>query len=340
MVIGTGIYIDAPTVTPARGGLLAVASVVDTTDPHAANGVTYLSENCGVNSAVQGDNCAMGTVTISQAANTLTVTLANVPVGVYTFALEGETNVVDATSPYSATFDITGAVSPLTLTITSTAGLTFTTDVTVPVATPLVLAAANKTAGEITVVQGDPFTVYRMVECSDLTDDDSTWARRAFGLGEAYGVEEGFYRTVLAQPDTVVVSSTGVPLLDAIALGERYAGSVYGGIPTFHMDRGMAALGLAADALENSLDWTITTRQGSYVANASGYTSNVGPDGTTAAAGTDWLYITGYVTIVRLPLSVNRVLDVDNNNQVVLAERAYVPLVDCFKAAILVDLEP
>lgn len=341
MVIGTGIYIAAPTVTPRRGGLLAVANVIDTTDPHAANGATYLSENCGVNSVVQGDNCLMGSVTISQTANTLSITLANVPVGVYTFAVTGETSVVDSTAPYSATFDITGAVAPITVTVTSTAGLTYTRVLTVlPVAAPIVEAAADKTPGQITVVQGDPFTTYRMVECQDLTDDDTGWVRNAFNLGEAQGVEEGFYRTVLAQPDTTIVSGTGITLNNAIALAERYAASVYGGVPIFHMDRGMTALALGAQMLENSLDWTITSRQGSLVANGGGYDTNIGPDGTAAPAGMDWMYVTGMVTIVRGPLNTYRDLDWENNNQVVLGERTYTPLVDCFKAAILVDLEP
>lgn len=339
MVIGTGVYIEAPAVTPARGGLMAVATVVDSTDPHASNGVTYLSENCGVNSVVQGDNCAMGTATISQEANTLTITLANVPTGVYTFGVTGETNVVDSTAPYSATFDITGAVAPLTVTITSTAGLDFEYIIdALPVEAAVTLSAANKVPGQITVVEGDPFNVYRMVECSDMTDDDTVWARNAFALGEAHGVEEGFMRTVLGQSDTVIVDGTGLPLLDAIALAEKYAGTVYGGIPTFHVDRGVAALALAAQAFENSLDWTITTRQGSYVANGAGYSANIGPTGVAPAATEAWLYITGQVYITRLPLQVNRVLDVEQNNQVVLAERAYVATADCFKAAILIDL--
>jgi hypothetical protein len=341
MVIGTGVYIESPTVPLARGGLLAVASVVDLTDPHAANGITYLSENCGVNSVVQGDNCAMGSVTISQTANTLTVTLANVPTGVYTFGVTGETSVVDSTSPYSASFDITGAVAPITVTVTSTAGLTFSYIISaLPLVAPVTLTAQEKTPGQIDVIQGDPFLAYRMVECLDLTDDDTGWARTAFGMGEAYAVEEGFWRTVLAQPDTTIVSGTGIPLLDGIALAERYAASVYGGIPTLHMDRGMATFGLASMALENSLDWTITTRQGSLVANGGGYDLNTGPTGLPAAAGTDWLYVTGYVTIGRTPLTVNRVLDHAQNSQQVLAERTYIPLVDCFKAAILIDLEP
>ena len=54
------------------------------------------------------------------------------------------------------------------------------------------------------------------------------------------------------------------------------------------------------------------------------------------------MYVTGYVTIVRAPMTVNRVLGVEQeqNNQMVLAERTYVALVDCFKAAVLIDLEP
>lgn len=340
MAIGTGVYIEAPSITPARGGLAAVANVVDTQDPHAASGVTYLSENCGVNSIVQGEDCAMGSVTISQAANALTVTLANVPVGVYTFNLTGEVAVVDSTAPYTATFDITAAVAPLTLTITSTAGLAFSYVIAaLPVAAPIVLAAANKTPGQITVVQGSPFYVYRMVECQDLTDDDTGWARNAFTLGEAHGMEEGLLRTVLARPDTTILGGGALSLTAAIALAEDYAGTVYGGTPIFHVSRSTAVYGLgAAEVFDNSLDWTITTKQGSLVANGAGYSANIGPTGVPAAAGTAWLYITGMVTMVRGPLSVFRDLDWEENNQTVLAERAYIPLVDCFKAAILIDL--
>lgn len=341
MVIGTGIYVEAPRITPARGGLLAVASVIDSSDPHVANGVTYLSENCGVNSVVQGDNCLMGSVTISQEGDTLSIVLANVPVGVYTFSVTGETNVVDSTAPYSATFDITGATPPLTVTITSTAGLEFTYEIdALPLAETVVLAAADKTPGQITVVEADVFNVYRMVECLDLTDDDTGWARNAFALGEAYGVEEGFMRTVLAQPDTVIVDGTGLSLIDAIALAEEYAGTVYGGIPTIHVPRGIATRALSEQIFENSLDWTITTRQGAWVANGSGYSPNLGPTGAPPAAGTYWLYVTGYVEIHRGALNVIRDLDWENNNQVVLAERPYAVTVDCFKAAILIDLTP
>lgn len=340
MAIGTGVYIEAPSVTPARGGLAAVANIVDSPDPHAASGATYLSENCGVNSVVQGDDCAMGSVTISQDANTLTVSLANVPVGVYTFNVTGEAPVVDSAAPYSATFDITGALAPLTVTVTSTAGLSFSYVIeALPVAAPVVVTAAEKTPGQIDVVTGSPFHVYRMVECLDLVDDDTEWARTAFGLGEAHGMEEGFLRTVLARPETVALGGGALSITAAVALAEEYAGSVYGGTPIFHVSRGTAVYGLgSADVFDNSLDWTITTKQGSLVANGSGYSANIGPTGEPAAAGTAWLYVTGMVSIVRGPLNPHRVLDWEQNNQIVLAERTYVPLVDCFKAAILIDL--
>lgn len=339
MVIGTGIYVEAPRITPARGGLMAVASVIDSADPHVANGVTYLSENCGVNSVVQGDNCLMGSVTISQEGVNLTITLANVPVGVYTFSVTGETDVVDSTAPYSATFDITGAVAPITVTVTSTAGLTYTRVLdALPVAAPIVEAAANKVPGQITVVEGEIFNVYRMVECLDLVDDDTGWARNAFALGEAHGIEEGFMRTVLARTDTTVVDGTGLSLIDAIALAEEYAGNVYGGIATIHVTRGVTTRALSEQIFENSLDWTITTRQGNWVANGSGYSANLGPTGVEPGANESWLYVTGYVEIHRGPLNVIRDLDWENNNQLVLAERPYAVTVDCFKAAILIDL--
>jgi hypothetical protein len=260
-------------------------------------------------------------------------------VGVYTFALTGETDIVDSTAPYSAAFNITGAVAPLTLTVTSTAGLSFTYEIeALPVAAAITLTAAEKTPGQIDVVQGDPFIVYRMVECLDMTDDDTEWARKAFGLGEAHGVEEGFMRTVLATSASTVVDGTGLALVDAIALAEEYAGNVYGGVPTLHMTRGVATRALSEQILENSLDWTITTKQGAWVANGSGYSANLGPTGVEPGVGESWLYVTGYVTVGRTPLVVNRVLDHAQNNQQVLAERTYIPLVDCFQAAILIDL--
>ena len=90
------------------------------------------------------------------------------------------------------------------------------------------------------------------------------------------------------------------------------------------------------------MDWTITTRQGSLVANGGGYEDNIGPDGTEAEAGTAWLYVTGMVTVVRAPVVTNRVLGVGEglNVQIALAERMVAVTAECINAAILIALDP
>lgn len=57
MPLGNPVYIEAPSVAPARGGLYAVANVIDG-DPHiGASGAQYLSENCGVASSLDDPAC-------------------------------------------------------------------------------------------------------------------------------------------------------------------------------------------------------------------------------------------------------------------------------------------
>lgn len=57
MVIGTPVYIEAPSVTPAPGGLYAVANVI-TGDRHiGASGIQYLAETCGVASTLDDPAC-------------------------------------------------------------------------------------------------------------------------------------------------------------------------------------------------------------------------------------------------------------------------------------------
>lgn len=58
MPLANPVYIEAPAVAPARGGLYAVARVLDNADPHiGASGATYLSENCGVASGLEDPAC-------------------------------------------------------------------------------------------------------------------------------------------------------------------------------------------------------------------------------------------------------------------------------------------
>jgi hypothetical protein len=344
MVLGTGVYIDAPAVTPLPGGLLAVANVRDESDPHATLGITYLSEACGVADVMPGDACGMLGVTITATdADSATFVFNGTPGGSYTITLDDGDASARVFGP-NPSYTLDGLTEGAhTITLTAASGATWTSaEFTWPltVGLPNVITLGEKTADGIDVVQGQPFSIYKMTECQDLTGDDTGWVTRSLALGEAHAVESGFMQAVLAQPTTVMPNgTTPVSLINGIAILEGYAADVYGGVPTLHVPRSVATRAIAKDALTVGLDFTVMTPQGALVANGGGYSLNLGPTGEPAPAGQAWLYATGLVTLVRGSVQAHRVLDETNNNQVALAERTYVPAVDCFVAAVLVTLE-
>lgn len=343
MVLGTGVYIDAPPVAPLPGGLLAVATVIDSGDPHALNGTTYLSEACGVADIVPGDACGMLTATVTATdADSATVALTGAPGGSYTVTLDAGTPSARVFGP-NPTFTIDGITNGAhTITLASPIGSWTSGSFTWPLAVglPNVITLGTKTDTQIEVISGTPFSIYKKTECKDLTDDDTTWARNALAFGESHAVEQAVMQSILAQPTTALpAGATVLSLINGIAVLEGYAADVYGGVPTLHIPRSVATRALARRGLESGIDWTITTRQGALVANGGGYSLNIGPDGSNAPANHAWLYITGQVTLLRGPVQTHRVLDVQVNDQIVLAERTYVPSVDCFVAAVLINLE-
>lgn len=201
---------------------------------------------------------------------------------------------------------------------------------------------ATKTFGETVVVEStDPFAVYKGVQCVSLNGDDSGWAQRGLELTEHIAVEQRVMEELLAgATDLTPTPGTAVPVRLGVAILEGAAAATYGGVPTLHMARSAATIGLAEEVLYHTLDHTILTKQGALVANGGGYEINLGPTGTTAPAGQAWLYATGAVTVVRGPVVTNRVLAASEgvNLQQALAERLIAVSTECFKYAVLVEL--
>jgi hypothetical protein len=84
---------------------------------------------------------------------------------------------------------------------------------------------------------------------------------------------------------------------------------------------------------------TLVTQLGSKVAAGGGYDlPNNGPTGAAAAAGERWLYATGEVLVLRDDLVVLQELNRSTNDVVVLVERMYFAVVDCFAAAVKVKV--
>lgn len=261
------VYIEAPAVAPAKGGLYAVATVMEG-DPHVgASGFHYITENCGTASSLDDPAC---------------------------LTLEDR---------------------------------------------------ATKTFGSTVITEStDPFGVYKGVECVNMAGDDSGWAERGLELSESIAVEQRFMAALLADgtaTDVTPTPGTPVSVRHGIALLEQAAAESYGAVPTLHMNRATATIGLSDGPLENDSNYTIRTKQGALVANGGGYGNTVSPDGVEAPAGQAWMYVTGHVVVVRGPVVTNRVFGIDQsiNLQQALAERIVSVSAECIKYAVLVELE-
>lgn len=263
MVLGTPVYIEAPTVQAAPGGLYAVARVIDGDRHLGASGIQYLAETCGTALVLDDPACT--------------------PAG----------------------------------------------------------ERPTKTFDEIDIISGNPFAVYKGTQCTDMTGDDSEWARRGLELTEHIAVERQVMTDLLqGAVDLTPTPGTAVTVREGVAILEGAAASTYGGVPVLHMARSTATIGFSERVLEHDLNFTVTTMQGALVANGGGYELNLGPAGAEAPAGQAWIYVTGAVTVARTPIVVNRVLGASEalNIQNALAERFISVAAECIKYAVLVEL--
>lgn len=181
---------------------------------------------------------------------------------------------------------------------------------------------------DVPVVDAAPFGLIYVDRCTNVgsraVDDGRARAQRMFGFGESYGLE-----SVLATgnaeadgPAAVLAAVWGDPL----PAGARYfedaatvvtVAGVHGPtrtiakleqafldaekmLGTIHVP--ITAFGLLAQAGAITLtEGRWRTALGSYVAAGAGYTGRR-PDGTAAAADTQWVYMTGDVHAWRDPL--------------------------------------
>lgn len=215
----------------------------------------------------------------------------------------------------------------------------------------------------VTLVTGDPFTVYASYHCrlpGRPLEEIQKRALAALALGEQRAVEftlwtggtqnapAGTLTPRLSQPDCTVLNATpgaagALSVPGGLAALEDYAAGVYSGTPVMHAPRGLSAYA-ASSHLVIKDGASLVTPVGSFWAFGSGYSAaNTGPDGTTAPAGTAWMYVTGMVQIRRsevflTPPDATAGINRSTNEVTQLAERSFVLLVDCACAAVLVTL--
>jgi hypothetical protein len=198
-----------------------------------------------------------------------------------------------------------------------------------------------------------PFTVIAEFDCSPVgLRDAETVASDALARVEQQQVEAAFWTGVAAGQEVVfphlaadaevldsqdivlqTVASTAVTGADAAhALGELEAelADCYAGQGVIHVPR-VALPTLAAWNLLVERDGRLYTTAGNLVVVGGGYTGT-GPDGSTPADGTAWIYATGAVFGYRGDVQVHSPrdsIDRSANTMRMIAERTYVIAFEC-----------
>ena len=196
-----------------------------------------------------------------------------------------------------------------------------------------------KTFETIDQLEGSPFAVYAGVDCRRLGApwDEETRARKRLDYAEGRLVDDHmqtlFNATAL---DLTPVPGTPLSIVEAVGTLENYASQVYGGVPYIHGIQSTITCGHAATVFD-MVDGEIRTLNGSIVSNL----STPAPVPTTK-----YLYVTGFIRLFQGPVMSFDVPEVFRNDAVgdpicdparALAERIYVPLIECLAARVEVD---
>lgn len=197
----------------------------------------------------------------------------------------------------------------------------------------------TKTFEGVDTLEGSPFTVYAGVDCRRLgvPSDEESRARKRLAYSEGrlvdYHVQELLDAGAL---DLTPTPGTSVPIAEAVGILEDYASQVYGGVPYIHGVQSTIACG-HAESVFDMVGGEIRTLNGSVVSNL--HTPAPVP-------ATKYLYVTGYVRLFQGPVitfDVPEVVREDGAGLPVcdparaLAERIYIPLIECLAARVEVD---
>jgi hypothetical protein len=344
-------YIEAPTTSPAKFGLL------DTIRPQAMPefgglaGIEYDTEFCGVARpwvAPCTTPTNLGSISISvNNARLATITGTGEPAGTgYTViwgdgnsdtgvALDGQTNTYAADGTYTVRVqgpDGYRASTSITVTNGATSG-------------PFTATAVDTKVPDDGIEQatGEPIVIYHMFSCRLVGADNlESRAAKALDSGASRAVEEGFGDVIGAVAVDVTPGGTAVNVREGLGLLEQSGGEGYAGQRVIHADLAVVNE-LISKGLVRVTGGHLETFLGSLVIAGPGYASSTGP--SAPAAGARWMYATGAVNIwadqtTKIPTVIdNPDTGVYDNEFRVLAERTYVPTFECFASAVEVTLE-
>lgn len=205
-------------------------------------------------------------------------------------------------------------------------------------------------SGRDNVVVGCPFHLYAALNCKTTNlEAMAAEVEEVFNYGEQSAVETQVWNRVLATTAATVLNATSAPAdafqtTRAIAELEQAMAACYGAQATIHAPRSVAPF-LFGEQQLNEADGTYYTKLGTKIAFYGGC-PNSSPVGVVATAGHAWLYITSEITVRRwtpeiLPEDVRLRLQYGagmTNEPFIVAERTYVPSVECCQFAAQVTL--
>lgn len=363
----------APAITPLKGTLLGLATVIDDITMQVPEVGLYESYNC-----VTTDRRAQWPCPVEflappvQAAAATATTGGTLPADTYFFKVtalnaQGETLVsneqfVTTTGTTStATVNWAAVTGATGYRIYATSGATNTETLLIQVGavttyvwtgTPAIGVDAPPTVNSATDLliktfenpawpTGDRFVVYAGAECKKFGGGGAAQLAAlsaVFTARESFGVERGLIESTLQGATDLTPSGGAVDPIVGIGILEGDAATKYAGVPTIHLPRTLGALlvrdmGLVVDGEH------YFTAQGSKVASGGGYVaSNVSPAGVAAPDGELWIYASGEVMVQRGKLKEVDTLDRGTNDNLDLVERIYITSVDCYKSAVRVKV--
>lgn len=202
----------------------------------------------------------------------------------------------------------------------------FCDDVTIP--TPPL--DGYKTFGEPSLVEGSPIAVYDGVECRAIGGgsdaEGEAQAKRRLAYSEQRQVEL-YLPAIMTGPAVQVENIVSASVADAIMQFEAIAVLTYGGVATILMSRPYAVCAYSQRLIERAFDGSLQTVNGTRVAAIA---ANPGEE--------DNLFLTGQITLLQGPVIAHAVHEVVRPDGTcdprrVLAERMYVPLIECMVVA-------
>jgi hypothetical protein len=179
---------------------------------------------------------------------------------------------------------------------------------------------AKKVAHGLEVVTGDPFTVYDSIDCKDKADYTDE-VRAGLALKEQKAVE----KHMLALLNAATSGGTPGNITEAVAQAEEWLGDNYEGLGVIHMGLKEAVHAAAAEVIAPALDGSLATVLGTPVVAGSGYKT----------AGSGVIFASGQIVLYRGPVMAQQVPGVQGPTKAdchparALAERTYVPLIEC-----------